>query len=283
MKKASAGGRATRQLGLPVRGPAVQLLGLPLPPRPMPARQGTRPLKRWRYVGVYGPELMLCVGEARVGPLPQRWWAIALPDGTLRERTTIRRGGVMVAPGRAEVAASKLRLSVSLGEVEGVETVSPSADSWIWTRKQAGIPARGVVELDGRHFEIEAEAVVDESAGYHERRTSWRWSAGVGRSVAGERVAWNLVAGVHDSPQASERSVWIDEVAQEVPPVRFEPDLSGVGGLRFTEWSAREDHTNLLFFRSDYRQPFGTFSGELPGGLRLAEGYGVMESHDVRW
>jgi len=40
---------------------------------------------------------------------------------------------------------------------------------------------------------------------------------------------------------------------------------------------------NLLIFRSDYRQPFGTFSGELPGGPRLSEGYGVMESHDVRW
>ena len=35
--------------------------------------------------------------------------------------------------------------------------------------------------------------------------------------------------------------------------------------------------------RSRYRQPFGTFSGELPGGIELAEGYGVMEDHDVHW
>jgi hypothetical protein len=35
--------------------------------------------------------------------------------------------------------------------------------------------------------------------------------------------------------------------------------------------------------RSDYRQPFGTFAGTLPGGIELAEGYGVMEEHDVRW
>jgi hypothetical protein len=40
---------------------------------------------------------------------------------------------------------------------------------------------------------------------------------------------------------------------------------------------------NLIVMRSRYRQPFGTFAGELPGGLRLAEGYGVMEEHDVRW
>ena len=35
--------------------------------------------------------------------------------------------------------------------------------------------------------------------------------------------------------------------------------------------------------RSSYAQPFGTFTGELPGGLRLAEGFGVMERHDVHW
>jgi hypothetical protein len=34
--------------------------------------------------------------------------------------------------------------------------------------------------------------------------------------------------------------------------------------------------------RSSYRQPFGTFSGEL-AGLELAAGYGVMEAHDVFW
>ena len=56
-----------------------------------------------------------------------------------------------------------------------------------------------------------------------------------------------------------------------------------MGELRFEEWSAREDHTNLLLFRSDYRQPFGTFSGRLPGGPELSEGYGVMESHEVFW
>jgi hypothetical protein len=44
---------------------------------------------------------------------------------------------------------------------------------------------------------------------------------------------------------------------------------------------ARRD--NLLLVRSDYRQPFGTFSGALPPGLELASGFGVMEWHDARW
>jgi hypothetical protein len=96
-------------------------------------------------------------------------------------------------------------------------------------------------------------------------------------------VAWNLVDGVHDAARASERTVWVDGVPHEVEPVEFAEDLSAVGQLRFTEWCAREDHTNRLVMRSDYRQPFGSFAGALPGGLELESGYGVMEWHDVRW
>jgi hypothetical protein len=70
--------------------------------------------------------------------------------------------------------------------------------------------------------------------------------------------------------------------------VRFASDLSGIafaegGEIAFTEWAAREENRNLLLFKSRYRQPFGTFSGELPGGLRLTEAQGVMEDHDVLW
>jgi hypothetical protein len=273
---------------LPVRGPGARELGLPLPPARMPLVRRGRPLKRWRYVGVYGPELMLCVADARVGGIPQRWWAVALPDGTLHERTTAARGGVEMVPGRVRVDTSKASIDIEIREGDGIEVVSPHGRSYIWTRKQAGIPARGRVAVNGRQWDVDGEAFVDESAGYHARRTSWRWSAGMGRTDDGRRLGWNLVAGVHDGDAGSERTLWIDGEPRETGPVTFADDLSCVslsdgGVLRCNEWCRREDHTNRLLFRSDYRQPFGSFGGELPGGLRVAEGFGVMEEHDVRW
>ena len=96
-------------------------------------------------------------------------------------------------------------------------------------------------------------------------------------------MAWNLVEGIHDATEASERTVWVDGEPHEVAPQPFAADLSGVGDLRFDEWCTREDHTWRGLVRSDYRQPFGAFSGILPGGLELEAGYGVMEWHDVRW
>lgn len=251
---------------LPIRGEGVRGLDLPLPPARMPKLRRGRPLKRWRYLAVYGPELMLCVGDARIAGVPQRWWAVALPDGRLFE-------GSRDAP-----------IELSFDEGPGVEVASPHGRSYIWTRKQAGVPVTGTVRVDGSSYSIEGPlGFIDESAGYHAHHTRWRWSAGIGRARDGRAVAWNLVDGVHDAPVASERTVWVDGEPEEVGPVAFADDLSGVGDLRFTEWSAREDHTNLLVMRSDYRQPFGSFAGGLPGGIELESGYGVMEWHDVRW
>jgi hypothetical protein len=53
--------------------------------------------------------------------------------------------------------------------------------------------------------------------------------------------------------------------------------------LRFTAEAVRERRENLLLVRSRYRQPFGSFAGQLPGGVEVARGYGVMEAHDVWW
>lgn len=270
---------------LPARGQAVRELGLPLPPARMPRWQALRPLKRWRYVGVFGPELQLCVGDARVGPVPVRWWAIAEPGKPLREG----RRGVGLERGAIRVTEGDIDISLEVDEMYGIETLTPYGRTFAWTSKQANVPARGRVRVEGRELAVDSRAVIDVSAGYHPRHTSWKWSAGVGRLDDGRTVGWNLVTGIHDSPLGSERTIWVEgEEPTEVEPVDFAGDLTTIrfadgSELRFDQWSAREDRINLLLMRSYYRQPFGTFSGELAGGMHLAEGYGVMEDHDVWW
>ena len=301
----------------PLRGPAARELGLPLPPPGLaagahgaprlPLLRSGRPLKRWRYLAAFGPDLMLCAGDARIGPLRQRWWALAEPGRPLLERTSLASAGMSLATVlarppeksdetrppdlaiRASAVDLELRIDADGPNVEAVDVVSPTGgDGWMWTRKQAGLAATCAVTLNGRRRELRLEAVIDDTAGYHERHTAWRWSTGVGRSAAGERLAWNLVSGVHDAPSQSERTVWLDGRAVEVGPARFARDLSGLetadgGHLEFSPWVAREHRMNLVVMRSAYRQPFGTFTGVLPGGIRLAEGYGVMEEHDTTW
>jgi hypothetical protein len=230
---------------------------------------------------------MFCAGDVRIGPLRQRFWAVATPDGRVRERTALLgSGGVHIDGPRVAVDAPSVRARLVVDEQDGVETLSRHGRGYIWTRKQGGARVRGLIEVDGQPLQVDLRGMVDDSAGYHARHTVWSWSAGVGSARSGRVLAWNLVAGVHDAPRDSERTLWVDGAATELRPVEFAGDLSAISGhdvdLRFSEWAAREDRTNAILLRSSYRQPFGTFTGTI-GGEELVEGYGVMESHDVWW
>ncbi|HEY1593652.1 MAG TPA: DUF2804 family protein [Solirubrobacteraceae bacterium] len=264
------------------RPPSLDVLALP--PGPMPGHDRLRPLKAWRYVGVFGPQVMLCAAAVRIGPARQSFWAVWDRERqTLRERTVIGRGRVRLSPGRVQVTDGDVAIDLELAEVAGIETVCASGAGYAWTRKQGGIGAQGAVQLEGREIPLDARAVVDDTAGYYQRHTRWRWSAGVGRAGDGRELAWNLVSGVNDPPRDSERTVWVDGRPTEPGPSAFGDELERVDGLRFVTEAVRERRDNLLLLRSAYRQPFGAFSGELPGGARLAEGYGVMEEHDAWW
>lgn len=266
---------------------------LALPPGPMPRRQGTRPLKCWRYVGIFGPDVMLCAGAARVGPLPQAFWAIwDRRAGVLDTETrVVAAGGIRVGATSVEVRSGPARVELALSPAgEPVEVVSPHGGSYIWTRKTP-VRAHGHITLGMEARPFSGTGLMDESAGYHARRTEWEWSAGVGTTVDGWPAVWNLVRGVHDSPTMSERTVWVNGRAVEPPPVRFSEDLDELWGsdgsvLRFDAEATRSRRENFGLLRSEYVQPFGRFRGMLPGGFDLSDqepAFGVMERHRALW
>ena len=259
----------------------------------MPIRQGSRPLKRWCYVGVFGPDVMLCAGNARVGPVPQSFWAVwDRRAGVLDTETVLTRGGrVRVGPKSVAIHSGSVRLEFAVSPAgEPVEVVSPHGGSYIWTRKTP-IRADGHLTLGMEVRSVSALGILDESAGYHARHTEWEWSAGVGITVDGWPVTWNLVRGLHDAATMSERTVWVQGRAAEAPAVRFSEDLDelwGVDGsvLSFRQEAVRRRRENLGVVRSDYVQPFGRFEGTLPGGVELSRqspALGVMERHSARW
>ena len=233
---------------------------------------------------------MLCAARAEVGPLTQSFWAIWDREGRRRHaHTRMLPGSHMVRFDGPELRldARGAKAALSLGEAAAVEAVCPSGEGgYGWTRKTAGVPIAGTVEAGGRTWEVEARGVVDESAGYHQRHTSWRWSAGVGRAVGGRPVAWNLVTGINDPPQRSERAIWVEGVPTEPAPVSFSGtdaiEFPGGARLAFEPEFERARKDNLLLFRSRYRHLFGTFSGSLDG-VELDQAFGVMEEHEAVW
>ena len=297
---------------LPWRGPGSSRPALALPPDRMPARQGGRRLKRWRYVAAFADELLVCAARVQVGPLGQTFWVICdRESGRMIERTRLRlpgaRGEVWTeladGEGSVEHAAdegSLVRLEarrVEGEEVRGflrfgagtwVESVCPTTeDLYVWTRKRAGVPVECDVRVGKRRWRVEARGMEDESAGYHPAHTVWSWSAGVGTARDGRSVGWNLVEGINDPPERSERAIWVDGEPFEPGASRFE-GLDAIAfddgsRLAFTGECERRRKENRFLVRYSYRQPFGTFAGTLPGGLELESGLGVMEHHDAHW
>lgn len=258
----------------------------------LPLWRDGRPLKRWRYVGVYGADLMACFGAISIGGLPQSFWAVWDREArVLRERTRLRAGGVRLGRGHVRVRDRGVAVDLAFDERAGVpiEVRSPHGASEIWTRKRAGVAIAGSVVLDGRSHDVVSLAVIDDSWGYHARHTAWSWSAGVGVAQDGRSLAWNLVDGVHDARTGSERAVWVDGTPFEPPPVAFDVGLrevrsaDGALALRCAHEAIRERDDRIGPLRSRYEQPFGTFTGVFPGGIALASGFGVMERHDAHW
>lgn len=263
------------------------MYGRPVDPASLPLFERGQLRKRWRYVGVFADELMLCAARAEVGVLAQSFWVFWDREGRREVARTILLPGsreVRLEGSRLEIDSPDLRASLRLGEVTAIEVTCPSGRAEAWTRKRVGMPVEGTVEVPGRRWEIAGRGVDDESAGHHRRDTSWRWSAGVGTAADGRPVAWNLVEGINDPPSGSERAIWIDGEPSEPPPVRFEAEAIELDGGRLG-FEGESEHTrddNYLLIRSRYRHRFGRFSGSL-GGIELAEGLGVMEEHDALW
>ena len=169
----------------------------------MPARLGTRPLKAWRYIGVFGPELMICVAAVRIGRARQSFWAVWDREGRrLHERTWLSAGGVRLSPGQARrQRRSRGALRSRSRRVPASRPSAADGAGYAWTRKQGGIARH-------RHGGAGRRApAAGRRRGDHRRHgrllprhTRWRWCAGVGAATDGRPLAWNLVDGVNDPP-----------------------------------------------------------------------------------
>ena len=278
---------------LPWRGEAEERPSLAVPPDPMPLLLRRRFRKRWRWVGAFADNLIVFAANVQVGPAAMTFWGIwdrerrRLWEGTRRDFPGRRRQVSM--PGRsARVRAGSIEFDLEFDQGFPIESMCPNGEGgYTWTRKEAGMPVHGEVRIGRRTSALDGLGVIDDSAGYHPRYTSWKWSAGVGAARDGRKVAWNLVTGINDPPVASERAIWVAGQPTEPGPVDFQGlesiHFEDESRLNFSAETKRTHHEGIpLLARSDYEAPFGTFSGSL-NGLPLDSALGVMEAHDAVW
>src|SRR5581483_7884429 len=162
----------------------------------------------------------------------QSFWAVWHRQGGMLDSETLfaRSRRVSVTPSQVTVRSGSARLELAVSPTgEAVEVVNRHGRGEIWTRK---VPVRVHGHYtDGMEVHaVTADGLLDESAGYHARHTEWYWSAGVGTDIDGHPVTWNLVRGLHDGAEGSERAVWVHGRPAEVPPVVFGDELDEIRG-----------------------------------------------------
>ena len=154
------------------------------------------------------------------------------------------------------------------------------------------VPAEGEVRSANVRFLVQGQlAGLDYSHGLFARDTAWRWAFGCGRSGA-RQVGFNFSEGLLQGE--GENAVWLDGSPRAAGPVSFTFDPASPMGpwsvrsqdgrvdLAFQPEGYRAQAVDLKLIRSQYLQPFGTFSGRLDG-VQIDGLPGVTEDHTARW
>ena len=215
--------------------------------------------KRWRYVAAFCDELLVCAARIRIGPLGQTFWVVWDRDGrahvgahpdtppggarrgldrgiggdgdgpTGRPSTTRPTRARWFGSRPASARCGDVRAFLRFGAGAGSSAVCPTDEGqYVWTRKRADVPVECDVRIGERRWRIA-------------RREAWRMSrpditritpSGAGRRASGattdgRSVGWNLVSGINDPPQRSERAIWVDGEPSEPGPVSFD-DLDAI-------------------------------------------------------
>jgi hypothetical protein len=274
----------------PYRGNGSDLpAGVPLPPEKLSLFRAGQLRKNWHYVSFWSEDFSFCAARAKVGFLPQEYWGIwDRRAQKFREDSHFFTSRVNLEENRVRVRDGDCEIDVTFSDCTDFEVYRPANRAYIWSHKDYCRSARGTVRYGETTREVSGVMFVDVNAGYHERRTRWHWAAGAGRDQHNRQIAFNAITGLFDTPENSERTIWINGESREIAPVTFSDDLSIVsfaegGELRFQPEALIEQHENFLLIRDDYYHWFGTYTGTLPGGIEIREAYGVRERHNALW
>ena len=230
---------------------------------------------------------MLCVGARAHRRAAAGCWAVWDRDARRAARAhELRRPGAR--SGCADGARARARRRPSRSTSRSSEApgrrdrLRRTARGYVWTRKQAAVARARARSRVGRR---RAAPSTRSASSTTPPATTPATPRGAGRRASARRrrarrSRWNLVDGVNDAAGgAASARVWVDGAPREVGPGRASPTTSARcafaegGALRFAaEADARAPRRAAGLRARDYRQPFGTFTGTLPGGIELARG-----------
>lgn len=195
--------------------------------------------------------------------------------------------GHLTVQARAELPASREPLS-SIRAFEG--------GLFNGTEKQVLLPVTGECAAHGKRYSLDGGfAGFDRTHGLLPRHTAWRWAFGMGRTTAGQPIAFNLVEGFMGE---AECGVWVGDKLFPVGEgqMSFDADRPlrpwrvrsrcGAVDLELEPGDIHSEFKNLKLAVTRFIQPVGGYTGTLRVGgqeHRVERMWGVAEDQDALW
>jgi hypothetical protein len=212
---------------------------------------------------------------------------------------------------RVEIKGKKNKPPVSaeiyvLEDIEKYQplvTVSPVSDNRPLYTHKAASPVEGRVMLGDKEIKLDPAkdiGLMDVQKTFYPYRTFWNWATFGGHDASGRLIAMNACENfITCDDEYNENCTWVDGRITPLGAARFEfnkADLmkpwrvktSGDGlDLTFKPEGERVGKVNLGVVMSDFHQPFGPFSGEMPGPggskVEVKDMFGLCEWHLARF
>lgn len=177
--------------------------------------------------------------------------------------------------------------------------VSPVAPNRPFYTHKSVCPVEGRVTVGGREVKLDPErdvAIMDTQKTYYPHRFFWKWATFGGRDDGGRLLGMNACQNLITDDEAwNENCTWVDGKMTLLPAARFEFDERAVlepwrvrttdkaMELEFLPEGERHGKMSVGVLMSDFHQPFGKFTGKMPGpgGAEFrADGlFGLCEHH----
>jgi hypothetical protein len=141
-------------------------------------------------------------------------------------------------------------------------------------------------------------STMDYTVGFHERYTTWNWSAAGGYATDGTPVAINFAMDIGKGSNTVP-VYWIGKNIYRIEQVTFDYDMADPMkewkiyspdksvDLTFQPLGMRENRIGIGILMSDLKQPFGVFCGTIrakDGKIYTIENmHGIAEQHYAKW
>ena len=212
---------------------------------------------------------------------------------------------------RADISGTrkKPRVQVDMYLLEDIDSVQPlvvvspvDENRPLYTHKVA-CPVEGMVMIGDEKIRLDPEkdiGLMDVQKTFYPYHTFWKWATFGGYDARGRLIALNACQNfISDDEKYNENCTWVDGKITLLTAARFEFDEKALmepwsvettdGGLEVTFRPAgeRRGRTNLGVVMSDFHQPFGEFTGKMPGRgqeeIVVDGAFGLCEHHLARF